>query len=36
MNVRKADPIIMVKAKVGISKSELKDELRERCAVFEN
>ena len=28
MNVRKADPIIMVKAKVGISKSELKDELR--------
>ena len=28
MNVRKADPIIMVKAKVGVSKSELKDELR--------
>ena len=28
MNVRRADPIIMVKAKLGISKSELKDELR--------
>ena len=28
MNVRRADPIIMAKAKKGVSKSELKDELR--------
>ena len=28
MNVRRADPMIIAKAKVGISKSELKDELR--------
>ena len=28
MNVRRADPIIMAKAKEGVSKSELKDELR--------
>ena len=28
MNVRKADPIIMAKAKMDVSKSELKDELR--------
>jgi len=28
MNVRRADPMIMAKAKVGVSKSELKDELR--------
>ena len=28
MNVRRADPMIMVKAKVGVSKSELKSELR--------
>ncbi len=28
MNVRRADPVIMAKAKEGVSKSELKDELR--------